>query len=74
MHTKFLGYAPFIEVQRSLVVIGGAATVRNKEMVENVHDNRFLKLFLDSLFRYLPDIFVMKSSYLTIWGDPNIIL
>ena len=42
---KFWGHAPLIEVQRSLVSIGGAATVRNKEMVENVHCDRFSKLF-----------------------------
>ena len=42
---NFGGHAPLIEVQRSLVSIGGPVTVRNKEMVENVHCDRFLKLF-----------------------------
>ena len=41
----FKDMPPLIEIQRSLVAIGGAATVRNKEMVENVHCDRFLKLF-----------------------------
>ena len=42
---KCLGTRPLNEVQRSLMAIGGAATVRNQEMVENVHCDRFLKLF-----------------------------
>ena len=41
---KFLGTRPFNWSSRSLVAIGGAATVRNQEMVENVHCDRFLKL------------------------------
>ena len=49
MHTRraqnFWDASPLIEVQRSLVSIGGAATVGNKEMVEIVHFDRFLKLF-----------------------------
>ena len=42
--SKFVvtGHAPLIEIQRSLVVISDA---RKKEMVENMHCDRFLRLF-----------------------------
>ena len=42
VHMKFL---LFNWSSKSLMATGGAATVRNKEMVENVHCDRFLKLF-----------------------------
>ena len=44
-HKIFRDTLPLIEVQRSLMSIGGAATVGNKEMVEIIHCDRFLKLF-----------------------------
>ena len=39
VHKIFKDMPPLIEVQRSPMAIGGAATIRNKEMVENVHCN-----------------------------------
>ena len=46
--------------------IGGAATATNKEMVEIVHCDRFLKLFYrGNVCRYF-GIFVVKSSYFMI--------
>ena len=42
---NFYDHAHFFEVQRSLVAIEGSTAVSSKEMVENVHNCRFLRLF-----------------------------
>ena len=43
---KILGLCPdLIEVNKSLVPFEGATAIWSKEMVENVHNGRFLRLF-----------------------------
>ena len=42
---KFQGQAHLIEVQQSLVALEGVTAVWSSEMVENVHNGRFLWLF-----------------------------
>ena len=42
---EIFGLRPLFEVQRSLVAIEGTTAVSSKEMVENVHNCRFSRLF-----------------------------